>query len=61
MYFYPFICKPCKYFLKRRSFLITEKIFLEFRNAFRGICFPKLDNIFLVFQKKNTIKKTMSA
>lgn len=44
-------------FGKKVSFLIAEIIFSQFRNAFRGINFPKLGNLFLVFQKKNTMKE----
>lgn len=38
-------------------FLIAEIIFSQFRNAFVGINFPKLGNLFLVFQKKNTMQE----
>lgn len=45
-------------FLEREvSFLIAEIIFSQFRNALMGINFPKLGNLFLVFQKKNTIQE----
>lgn len=44
-------------FGKTVSFLIAEIIFSQFRDAFMGISFPKLENLFLVFQKKNTIKE----
>lgn len=39
------------------SFLTAETVFSQFRNAFVGINFPKLGNLFLVFQKKNTIQE----
>lgn len=44
-------------FGKRVLLLITEIVFLQFRNAFIGINFPKLGNLFLVFLRKNTIKE----
>lgn len=44
-------------FGKSVSFFIAEIIFSQFRDALIGISFPKLRNLFLVFQKKNTIKK----
>ena len=42
---------------KRVSLLFTETIFSQFRNAFRGVSFTKLRNLFLVFHMKNTIEK----
>ena len=42
---------------KTVSLLFAMTIFSQFRNAFRGISFTKLRNLFLVFQMKNTIEK----
>lgn len=42
---------------ERVSLLFAETIFSQFRNAFRGVSFTKLRNLFLVFHMKNTIEK----
>ena len=42
---------------KTVSLLFAMTIFSQFRNAFRGISFTKLRNLFLVLQMKNTIEK----